>query len=158
MNLHRRHLNEPQRSMVAAKMAGLKPGQHTTRSCGAKDRSGAQPIGGAAIADAARLLKVGTTSVTRARKVLKDGIPELVAAVERGEVAASLQIAPAAVFVPSEGSGGITRAPARPLRAAPRSATGSGVARGTAQGATRLCGACGAFWAGRSAWVQCRAR
>ena len=116
------------------------------------------PIGGKSQADAAELLSVGTATLDRARKVLKDGIPELVAAVERGEVAASLQIAPAAVFVPSEGSGGITRAPARPLRAAPRSATGSGVARGTAQGATRLCGACGAFWAGRSAWVQCRAR
>ena len=48
------------------------------------------PIGGKSQADAAELLSVGTATLDRARKVLKDGIPELVAAVERGEVPARI--------------------------------------------------------------------
>jgi hypothetical protein len=75
-NLHRRHLTESQRAVVAARLADLKPGanQHTP---------------GLPIGRAADLLNVGTRTVARAREVLRRGVPELVKAVERGEVTVS---------------------------------------------------------------------
>jgi ParB-like chromosome segregation protein Spo0J len=76
-NLVRRHLDETQRAMVAARLSGLKPGQHA-------DQGQALPIG-----RVAKMLNVGERSVARARKVIDKGAPELVAAVERGEIAVS---------------------------------------------------------------------
>jgi len=79
LNLHRRHLNESQRAMVAGKIANLPHGanQHS-------------PIGDSTTqADAAGLLNVGKRSVERAREVLDRGSPELVAAVQRGQVSVS---------------------------------------------------------------------
>jgi N6-adenosine-specific RNA methylase IME4 len=78
-NLHRRHLNESQRAMVAAKLASLKRGdnQHS-------------PIGGTSQAEAAARLKVGKRSVERAAGVRERGAPELVQAVERGDVRVSV--------------------------------------------------------------------
>jgi hypothetical protein len=75
-NLHRRHLTESQRAMVATRLADLKRG--------ANQHSQGLPIG-----RAADLLNVGERSVARARGVLQRGVPELVQAVERGEVAVS---------------------------------------------------------------------
>jgi hypothetical protein len=76
-NLVRRHLDETQRAMVAARLSGLKPGQH------------ADQVQGLPIGRAAKMLNVGERSVARARKVIDKGDPELVAAVERGEIAVS---------------------------------------------------------------------
>ncbi len=80
LNLHRRHLDESQRAMVGARLANLERGsnQHS-------------PIGEPSVtqAKAAELLNVGKRSVERAREVLDNGAPELVAAVERGEVSVS---------------------------------------------------------------------
>jgi ParB-like chromosome segregation protein Spo0J len=78
LNLRRRHLDESQRSMVAAKLATMKRGdnQHS-------------PIGECSQARAADLLNVGKRSVERAREVLDHGTPELAQAVERGEVSVS---------------------------------------------------------------------
>jgi len=78
-NLHRRHLDSSQRAMVAAKIAGMKQGA----------RSDLSPIGEKSQADAADALNVGKRSVERAREVSEDGIPELIAAVESGEVSVS---------------------------------------------------------------------
>jgi ParB-like nuclease domain len=75
-NLHRRHLTESQRAMVAAKAADLKPG--------ANQHSEGLPIG-----RAAHLLSVGQRSVARAREVLRRGVPELAKAVEVGELPVS---------------------------------------------------------------------
>jgi hypothetical protein len=75
LNLQRRMLDESQRAMVAAKIANLGDGQ----------RASATPMG-VAQPEAAAMLNVGTTSVQRARKVLKDGAASLVEAVERGDV------------------------------------------------------------------------
>ena len=74
-NLHRRHLDESQRAMVAAKLATLQRGsnQHA-------------PIGAPSQDEAADMLNVGRRSVQRAREVLDQGAEELRAAVERGEV------------------------------------------------------------------------
>lgn len=80
LNLHRRHLTESQRAMVAARLARLPLGsnQHS-------------PIGEPSLpcSEAATLLNVGKRSVERARDVVAHGIPELVTAVDRGEVPVS---------------------------------------------------------------------
>jgi hypothetical protein len=77
-NLRRRHLDESQRAMVAAKLATLKRGdnQHS-------------PIGETSQAEAAELLNVGKRSVERAAEVRDHGASELVNAVERGAVSVS---------------------------------------------------------------------
>jgi N6-adenosine-specific RNA methylase IME4/ParB-like chromosome segregation protein Spo0J len=75
LNLHRRHLSESQRAMVAAKLATLKRGdnQHS-------------PVGETSQARAAQLLNVGKRSVERAAEVRDHGAAKLVQAVERGDV------------------------------------------------------------------------
>lgn len=79
LNLKRRHLNEAQRSMVAAKLAGLGRGR----------RGENPPIGGISASEAAALLNVGERSIERARTVQREAGPELVEAVERGRVSVS---------------------------------------------------------------------
>jgi N6-adenosine-specific RNA methylase IME4/ParB-like chromosome segregation protein Spo0J len=79
LNLKRRHLDESQRAMVAAKLATLGQGARTDLS----------PIGEMSQAAAAELLNVGKRSVERAREIIDDGATELVAAVERGQVSVS---------------------------------------------------------------------
>src|SRR5262249_43430564 len=77
-NLHRRHLNESQRAMVAAKLTSLEVGanQHTKGQ-------------GTSIDVASKLLNVGRASIDRARKVLAAGDAGLVAAVEQGKKSVS---------------------------------------------------------------------
>jgi N6-adenosine-specific RNA methylase IME4/ParB-like chromosome segregation protein Spo0J len=72
-NLHRRHLDESQRAMVAAKLATLKRGDN--------QHSEGLPIG-----RSSELLNVGERSIARAREVLEHGAPELQHAVERGDI------------------------------------------------------------------------
>ena len=77
LNLRRRHLDESQRAMVAAKLATLRDGQR------------ADLVEGLPIGRASDLLNVGDRTVARAREVQEHGAPELVRAVERGEVSVS---------------------------------------------------------------------
>ena len=79
LNLKRRHLNESQRAVVAAKLATLGHGGDRSKS----------PIGDLKQSEAAQLLNVGKRSVERAREVLDEGAPELVQAVEQGRVSVS---------------------------------------------------------------------
>lgn len=80
LNLHRRHLNESQRAMVAGRLANLPAGRPSeTASIDAVSQS-----------KAAELLNVGRASVQRAREVIDNGAPALVEAVERGDVSVSL--------------------------------------------------------------------
>jgi N6-adenosine-specific RNA methylase IME4 len=76
LNLRRRHLNESQRAMVAAKLATLRLGDN-------------QHSEGPSIEEASRLLNVGHASVERAKVVQRDGAVELAQAVERGQVSVS---------------------------------------------------------------------
>lgn len=86
-NLKRRHLNESQRAMVAAKLKTMRVGRP------AKDFEPAPqhipPIGGISAKAAAALVNAGARSVERAATVLKDGAPDLQRAVEQGRVAVS---------------------------------------------------------------------
>src|SRR3954471_20487819 len=78
-NLHRRHLSESQRAMIGAELATMKQGA----------RSDLAPIGAMSDGDAAKLLNVSERSVERAKAVRRDGTPEVIAAVEQGDVAVS---------------------------------------------------------------------
>jgi ParB-like chromosome segregation protein Spo0J len=75
-NLHRRHLNETQRAVIAAQIAKLQKGanQHTKED-GPNDPS---------ISEAAKMLNVSPNSVKRARNVLEKAAPELVERVRDG--------------------------------------------------------------------------
>src|SRR5262245_12048482 len=78
LNLHRRHLNESQRAIIAAKLATMKNGdnQHT------KGSSGEPPS--VSTARAAATMKVGPATVKRAKLVLVHGTKEEQASVETG--------------------------------------------------------------------------
>ena len=77
LNLRRRHLDESQRAMVAAKLATLRDGQR------------ADFVEGLPIGRASALLNVGERSIARAREVMSRGATELVRAVEHGRVSVS---------------------------------------------------------------------
>lgn len=77
LNLKRRHLNESQRAMVAAKLANM-PNHRPEK--GANLHSSA---------DAAGMLNVSERTVKTAKQVQERGAPELQRAVERGEVSVS---------------------------------------------------------------------
>jgi hypothetical protein len=81
MNLHRRHLNESQRAMVAAKMARLPQGVRA-------DRAANLPVV-ITQADAAAQLHVSERSVRDAHKVRTEAQPEVIRAVEAGTMAVS---------------------------------------------------------------------
>lgn len=77
-NLKRRHLNESQRAMVAAKLVTLRDGQRQDR------------VRGTSIEVASRRLNVGRASVERAKAVQSGGAVELIGAVESGRVSVSV--------------------------------------------------------------------
>jgi len=76
MNLHRRHLNESQRAMIAARISKLPKGHRPDVE-----------IPTCTQAEAARLLNVDRGTVIAARIVQNEGTPEQVAAVEQGRAA-----------------------------------------------------------------------
>jgi N6-adenosine-specific RNA methylase IME4/ParB-like chromosome segregation protein Spo0J len=88
LNLHRRHLNESQRAMVAARVATLEHGQRKTGQLADVPTQ----------ESAAAMLNVGERTVRRAREVLESATPEVVAAVDSGimpvSFAATLATAP----------------------------------------------------------------
>lgn len=84
-NLQRRHLNEGQRAMVAAKLANMNVGR--PRKVGNEPVEPHIPsIDGISARAAAQIMSVGTASVERARNVLRSGAPELQYAAEQGHV------------------------------------------------------------------------
>ena len=77
-NLHRRHLTDSQRAMIAANLATMRRGDNSN-----------VPIGTLSQADAAEALNVSRRSVARAAVVRNEGTPELIAAVEAGDIPVS---------------------------------------------------------------------
>ncbi len=78
-NLHRRHLGESQRAMVAARIANLAEGRPAKT---ASKEAVSEP-------EAAARLRVGRSSVQKAKQVLKRGVPGLIGAVDRDAVSVS---------------------------------------------------------------------
>lgn len=90
LNLHRRHLTESQRAMVAAKLANMGLGDNKGAHRPSEGSANLQTLPGqVSQSDAAKLLNVSTRTVAAAAKVKDEAIPELVEAVERGEVSVS---------------------------------------------------------------------
>jgi N6-adenosine-specific RNA methylase IME4 len=88
LNLKRRHLNESQRAMVAAKLANL--GRGGDRKTDQTANLPFDPVVPAITnTDAAGLLNVSEKSVRTARVVRDRGEPELAQAVERGKISVS---------------------------------------------------------------------
>jgi DNA-binding transcriptional regulator YhcF (GntR family) len=81
-NLHRRHLTESQRGMVAARLAKLKVGDVASQRIGVQ-------ICVPSIEKAAEQLQVSPRTVNNAKSVIEHGSPELIRAVDEGEVAVS---------------------------------------------------------------------
>lgn len=77
-NLHRRHLNESQRAIVAAEIANLPAHRPSDKSAHVRTSQ----------TEAAKLLNVGERTVQSASKVLRNGAPELIEAVKTGTIAA----------------------------------------------------------------------
>lgn len=77
-NLHRRHLSESQRAMVAARIAELRQGRPSTANLRVPRQ-----------AEVAEALRVSERSVQSARHVHEHAAPEVVAAVDRGDLAVS---------------------------------------------------------------------
>lgn len=81
-NLHRRHLNESQRAMIAARLATLNPGDALSQRSNVGIPVPSQM-------EAAKLLNVSRDTVTEARKVLTAGTAEEIAKVDAGAAAVS---------------------------------------------------------------------
>lgn len=86
-NLHRRHLTESQRSMIAAEVATMRKGDNQHAKQGEPIDSPSND--GVSLGDAARSLAVGRQSAVRARKVKEHGTEELQQAVTDGLVSVS---------------------------------------------------------------------
>lgn len=86
INLHRRHLTESQRAAVAAKLANMKRTDTLAQNRSANLQNGEAPL---SQAQAAQMLNVSERSVATAKKVIDNAAPELIQAVEDGEVSVS---------------------------------------------------------------------
>lgn len=83
-NIHRRHLNESQRAMIAALMATAEQGHNLRKSQEVEISTSTIPV-----QRAADLMNVSRDSVFYAKKVLHEGTAEEIAAVRDGKAAAS---------------------------------------------------------------------
>jgi hypothetical protein len=81
-NVHRRHLTEPQRAMIAARVSELSKQGRTSEKQSADCFSGKPPTQ----RQAADLMNVGIASVVRANRVLREGSPALRDAVAEGKM------------------------------------------------------------------------
>ena len=84
LNLHRRHMTESQRGMAAARIANLTKSDAANMGHGATANLQSHTRAGAA-----DMLSVSERTVNTARKVITEGAPELVRAVESGRVSVS---------------------------------------------------------------------
>ena len=87
LNLHRRHLSESQRAMVAAKLANMPLGSNQHRQIYLPSGSRSESL--VSQECAADILKVSRRSVRHARAVIDSGVDELQNAVETGVVPVS---------------------------------------------------------------------
>jgi N6-adenosine-specific RNA methylase IME4 len=81
-NMSRRHLDESQRAMIAARLANMMGVGRPSKNIA--------PIGAISGSEAAERMSVGRRNVVRAKKVLNEGTPELADAVDSGKIAVSV--------------------------------------------------------------------
>ena len=128
LNINRRHMDESQRAMVAAKLANLTDGQRADRRSANLPTllDGTLAVPPVTQPEAARLLNVSERSVRAAREVQREAVPEVQRAVERGEVSVSAA-ARVAKLAPDEQREVVAKGPraivqkAKTLREQPRS-------------------------------------
>jgi len=82
-NLMRRHLDESQRAMVAARLSTMRQGERTDLAPSANLPKVPQP-------EAAKTLSISERALRHARRVQDHGAPELVRAVDQGHLAVSV--------------------------------------------------------------------
>lgn len=85
LNLKRRHLNESQRALIAAKIANMKQGR--------PENSSIELITPVSQAKAAEMMNVGVATLKRAKAILEADDSEAVRQIERGELTVSKAIA-----------------------------------------------------------------
>lgn len=98
LNLHRRHLDESQRAMVGARARAIFEEDARQRQLAAQNNDRGRAVSanlreqaavGKSAEKAAAVVNVSTRAVETATKVIKSGAPELVEAVDHGEVSVS---------------------------------------------------------------------
>ena len=90
MNLHRRHLDESQRAMVAARLLPeFERERQSAAGAGCQDGAGANLREGRPSEAVAEMMNVSPRSVESANRLLNEGLPELISAVDSGTVAVS---------------------------------------------------------------------
>lgn len=116
-NLHRRHLNDSQRAVIAAKIASRRPGEHHQFDGGNVSSETFPPTR----SEAAAMLNVSPMSITRARSVEAEGTESLQALVADG-LAPLTTAARVATELPAEEQDAYAeavRAGADPVKSAP---------------------------------------
>lgn len=113
-NLHRRHLTDSQRAMIAAKLATRPTGRNSRFVCNIAHDDLTR-------SEAATLLQVSPRAVASAKKVTEDGTPELQELVAQGEVSLGTAVRVSAELTPAEQTGYVesVRGGADPIEAAP---------------------------------------
>ena len=92
LNLRRRYLDEGQREMIAARLAYLGPGRPSAHAGQSGQLAGLPPESPQIAQSAgAELLNVSERTVRAAKSMRERGVPELIEAAERGEIAVSYQ-------------------------------------------------------------------
>lgn len=103
LNLHRRHLNESQRAMVAAKLANRQKGSTKAKEVQAAAKNHDLQICRSCdptVAELSEMLNVSETGIHAAKRVRANAAPEVLAAIESGEV--SVHAAEKVIHLPRE--------------------------------------------------------
>lgn len=81
-NIQRRHLNESQRGLIAARLATLRQGETLAKK--KKNDDAERPASAMAVSQVAAIFHINRDTVSLARKVLAQGRPEQITAIENG--------------------------------------------------------------------------
>ncbi|BCJ90021.1 hypothetical protein IZ6_07560 [Terrihabitans soli] len=86
-NIARRHMDESELAMAGARLANMRQGERTDlQPAAADDAEPSAPVQKVSQAQAAEIVGVSTRSVASAAKVLRQGAPETIKAVDAGEL------------------------------------------------------------------------
>lgn len=91
LNKERRHMTEAQWGMTAAKLANMKvhQNQHTKKSGSPRADDHNAEVEPISLHDAAKEVGISRSTAAACKRVLREGVPELIQAVESGEIKAT---------------------------------------------------------------------